>query len=445
MTDGRGNYELIQQDEAVQFTSDLIRLDTSNYGAGEANERPAAEFVAEKLSDAGIDATILEAAPGRSNVIARITGTDSSLPAMLVHGHLDVVPAQAENWSVHPFSGEVSDGVVWGRGAVDMKDMDAMVLAVVRAWAREGRRPVRDMVLAFTADEEDTMDFGSTWLVDKHRDLFADCTEGISEIGAHRVNVAPGKHIYPVGAGERGLGWIRLEARGREGHGALQHGDNAVGRLAAAVARIDAYEWPLRISPTVRASIEALAELMEADIDPDDPALNPEILEATLGASASIVSSGLRNSANPTMLSAGFQTNIIPGVAVGFVDGRFLPGQEAEFQATMDELVGPEVKWEFTVHQPALEAPVEGTTFAAMRDALLAEDSEALVVPNLIAGGTDSKQFSRLGIANYGFAPLGLPDGYGFEQMFHGIDERVPVDGLHFGVRVLDRFLSSVR
>ncbi|MER6526336.1 M20/M25/M40 family metallo-hydrolase [Streptomyces sp. NPDC001508] len=433
------------EDEAVQFTSELISIDTSNRGSGDACERPAAEYVAERLAEAGIEPTILESATGRANVVARIEGTRSSLPGMLVHGHLDVVPAMPADWSAHPFSGEIRDGVVWGRGAVDMKDMDAMMLAVVRGWARQNRRPVRDIVLAFTADEEDTMTYGSKWLVDNHADLFQGCTESISESGGYRFYAGQDTRIYPVGAAERGQAWLKLEARGRAGHGAKPNTENAIARLAGAIARIDQYRWPLRVVPTVRAALEQLADIAGTEVDPDDPDLSPALLRERLGESATIVEATLRNSANPTMLSAGYKLNVIPGVAVAYIDGRFVPGGEEEFAATMDTLVGPDVTWRFVHHAPALEAPVKSPVFTAMREALLAEDPGSHVVPYSLSGATDHKQFSRLGIDGYGFVPLGLPMGYDFQAMFHGVDERVPVDALRFGSRVLDRFLATVQ
>ncbi|WP_181790696.1 M20/M25/M40 family metallo-hydrolase, partial [Streptomyces phytophilus] len=190
-------------DEVVRFTSELIRIDTTNHGGGDGVERQAAEYVAERLAGAGIEPALLEKAPDRTNVVARIEGTDPGAPALLVHGHLDVVPAEPADWSVHPFSGEVRDGVVWGRGAIDMKNMDAMVLAVVRAWARAGVRPRRDIVLAFTADEEASAEYGSGYLTEEHAPLFDGCTEGISESGAFTFHAGDGLRLYPVAAGER--------------------------------------------------------------------------------------------------------------------------------------------------------------------------------------------------------------------------------------------------
>ncbi|MEV6177842.1 M20/M25/M40 family metallo-hydrolase [Streptomyces sp. NPDC052015] len=427
------------RDEVVRFTSDLIRIDTTNRGGGDCRERPAAEYTAALLAEAGAEPTLLERTPGRTNVVARIEGTDPAADALLVHGHLDVVPAEAADWSVHPFSGEVRDGVVWGRGAVDMKNMDAMILAVVRAWARQGVRPRRDLVLAFTADEEDSARDGSGFLADEHPHLFEGCTEGIGESGAFTFHDGGGRRIYPIAAGERGTGWIRLTARGRAGHGSKVNRENAVTRLAAAITRIGAHEWPLRLTPTVRAALTELAALYGIDGGLDDV----DGLLEKLGPSAALVEATVRNSANPTMLAAGYKINVIPGEAVAYVDGRYLPGGEDEFRATLDELTGPDVDWEYHHREVALEAPVDTPTFARMRAAVEEFAPEGHVVPFCMPGGTDAKQFSRLGITGYGFAPLKLPEGFDYAALFHGVDERVPVEALHFGVRVLDRFLRT--
>ncbi|MEU9855606.1 M20/M25/M40 family metallo-hydrolase [Streptomyces sp. NPDC047974] len=430
-------------DEVVAFTSDLIRVDTSNRGGGDCRERPAAEYVAERLADAGIEPTLLERTPGRTNVVARIPGTDPTAPALLVHGHLDVVPADPAEWTVHPFSGEVRDGVVWGRGAVDMKNMDAMVLAVARSWARQGIRPRRDIVLAYTADEEDSADDGSGFLADRHAALFEGCTEGISESGAFSFHPHPGMTLYPIGAGERGTAWLRLTAHGRAGHGSKVNEANAVTRLAAAVARIGAHTWPVRLTATVRAALTELAALHGIEVDTSDPELDVPLLLDKLGPAAALVEATVRNSANPTMLQAGYKCNVIPGQAVAYVDGRMLPGTEEEFAATMDLLTGPDVAWEFHHREVPLEAPVDSPTFAKLRAAVERFDPDGHALPFTMSGGTDAKQFSRLGITGYGFSPLKLPPGLDYGALFHGVDERVPVDALHFGVRVLDHYLKT--
>ncbi|CAL9288211.1 M20/M25/M40 family metallo-hydrolase [Streptomyces olindensis] len=426
-------------DEVVTFTSDLIRIDTTNRGGGDCRERPAAEYAAARLAEAGIEPTLLERTRGRTNVVARVEGTDPGAGALLLHGHLDVVPAEAADWSVHPFSGEVRDGTVWGRGAVDMKDMDAMILAVVRSWARRGVRPRRDVVVAFTADEEASAEDGSGFLADEHAALFEGCTEGVSESGGFTFHDGAGRQIYPIAAGERGTAWLKLTARGRAGHGSKVNRDNAVTRLAGAIARIGAHEWPLRLTPTVRAALTELAAVYGIETDLTDV----DALLDKLGPAAHLVEATLRNSANPTMLDAGYKINVIPGEAVAYVDGRYLPGAEDEFRGTLDRLTGPDVEWEFHHREVALQAPVDSPTFARMRAAVEEFAPEGQVVPYCMSGGTDAKQFSRLGITGYGFTPLRLPEGYDYGALYHGVDERVPVEALHFGVQVLDRFLRT--
>lgn len=430
-------------DEVVTFTSGLIRIDTTNRGGGDCRERPAAEYVAERLAAAGIEPTLLERTPGRTNVVARIPGTDPSADALLVHGHLDVVPAEPSDWSVHPFSGEVRDGVVWGRGAVDMKNMDAMVLAVVRGWAREGFRPRRDIVIAYTADEEASAEDGSGFLADRHTELFEGCTEGISESGAFTFHAGHGLSLYPIAAGERGTGWLKLTAEGRAGHGSKVNRANAVSALAAAVARIGEHEWPIRITPTVRAAITEIATLHGITADLDEPGFDVAQLLGKLGPAAALVENTVRNSSNPTMLEAGYKVNVIPGHATAYIDGRTVPGGEEEFRETLDRLTGPDVSWEYDHREIALQAPVDSPTYAKLRAAIEKFDPDGHTVPYCMSGGTDAKQFSRLGITGYGFSPLKLPPGFDYQALFHGVDERVPVDALHFGVRVLDHYLRT--
>jgi acetylornithine deacetylase/succinyl-diaminopimelate desuccinylase-like protein len=427
------------EDEVVQLCSDLIRIDTSN---PIHPERPAAEYVAGKLSEVGLEPTLLESEPGRASVIARIEGEDSSRGALLVHGHLDVVPADANDWRVHPFSGEIEDGCVWGRGAVDMKDMDAMMLAVVRQRLRDGRRPPRDVVLAFLADEEAGGRYGARWIVDTHPELFEGCTEGIGEVGGFSYTVNEDLRLYLVEAAEKGMAWMRLTARGQAGHGSMVNKNNAVVTLAEAIVRLGRYEWPVRLTPTVRAFLTDLDDALGLDLDLDEEA---ELHDAVtkLGPIARALGATLRNSANPTMLDAGYKVNVIPQLATARVDGRFLPGYEAEFFATLDEILGPGIERTVEHTDIALETGFEGPLLDAMRTALLAEDPGARIVPYCLFGGTDAKSFSRLGIRCFGFSPLRLPPSLDFTAMFHGIDERVPVDALQFGVRVLDRFLDE--
>ncbi|MFF2524279.1 M20/M25/M40 family metallo-hydrolase [Streptomyces liangshanensis] len=427
------------EDEVVDLCRDLIRIDTSNYGDHSGpGERAAAEYVAEKLAEVGLEPRIFESHPGRASTVARIEGEDPSRPALLIHGHTDVVPANADDWTHHPFSGEVADGCVWGRGAVDMKDMDAMTLAVVRDRLRSGRKPPRDIVLAFLADEEAGGTYGARFLVDKHPDLFEGVTEAISEVGGFSYTVNENLRLYLVETAEKGINWMRLTVEGTAGHGSMISKDNAVTELCEAVARLGRHKWPVRVTKSVRSFLDELSDAFGFTVDPDD-------MEATLvrlGGIAKMIGATLNNSAAPTMLGAGYKVNVIPGEAVAHVDGRFLPGYEEEFLSEVDRLLGPRVKRETVKRDKALETSFDGALVEAMQNALSAEDPIARAVPYMLSGGTDAKSFDDLGIRGFGFAPLKLPPELDFAGMFHGVDERVPVDGLRFGVRVLDRFID---
>jgi len=427
----------------ADLAADLIRFDTTNRGGGDGRERPAAEYVAARLAEAGAEPVLLESAPGRANVVARVAGREPGAAALLVHGHLDVVPADPSSWTVPPFAGEIRDDVLWGRGAVDMKNADAVLLAVVAQWARSGVRPRRDVVLAFTADEEDTAEFGAQWLVERHPGLFEGCTEAVGESGAFTFHAGPGQRLYPIASAERGTAWLRLTARGRAGHGAKPNPENAVTRLSAAMARIGGYRWPVRLIPTVRSAVSALAAAAGRPAPSPPEGLGADELLAYLGPGAPLVAGTIRNSANPTMLSAGYKVNVIPEVATGYVDGRVLPGFSDEFERTLDELTGPEVSWEYAHREIPLEAPLGTDLMARMTSALLAEDPGGTVVPYCMSGGTDAKQFARLGMTCYGFTPLILPEGYDYYAMFHGTDERIPLSALEAAVRIMDRFLIS--
>jgi acetylornithine deacetylase/succinyl-diaminopimelate desuccinylase-like protein len=425
--------------EVVQLCQDLIGIDTSNYGTDDGpGERKAAEHVAALLDEVGIGAEIIEGRPGRANVVARWGGGDGR-PPLLLHGHLDVVPAEASDWQVDPFAGEIKDGQVWGRGAVDMKDFDAMLLSVVRARALADAAPDREVVLCFTADEEAGGGHGAKLLVEDHADWFADCTEAVGEVGGFSATVR-GRRVYLIEAAEKGMAWMRLTARGRAGHGSMINDDNAVTRLSGAVARIGAHRWPVRLTPTMEVLLATVGELAGTEATPD----NAEALVEEFGDAARMLGAVIRNTANPTMLRAGYKTNVIPTDAQATVDGRFLPGYEDEFFATLRELAGDGIDFDFESHQQPWETPYDGDLVDAMTRSLLAEDPDALVAPYTMSGGTDAKHFRKLGMRSYGFAPLRLPADLDFTALFHGVDERVPVDALEFGARVFDRFLDQV-
>jgi acetylornithine deacetylase/succinyl-diaminopimelate desuccinylase-like protein len=428
-------------DEVVRICRDLLRIDTTNTGDPETTvgERVAAEYVAAQLAEVGIDSVIHESAPKRANLVARIPGSDPSRGALLVHGHLDVVPADASEWSVPPFEGIEKDGYLWGRGAIDMKDFDAMMLAVVRDWQRRGVTPPRDIVLAFTADEEAGMTYGSQFLVQKHAGLFDGCTEAIGEVGGFSYTISDDLRLYLIETAEKGIDWLRLHAKGRPGHGSFVHDDNAVTALSEAVARVGRHRFPMVITPTVRAFLEQVCDAIGIDFDPE----NPELAVGKLGPIANLIGATVRNTANPTRLEAGYKDNVIPGKASATIDCRTLPGQAEIFLDQLREVIGPDIEIEHLQQQAAVETEFDGPLVAAMAAALRAEDPAARAVPYMLSGGTDAKAFSTLGIRCFGFAPLKLPADLPFSTLFHGIDERVPTDGLRFGVRVLDRLLQA--
>ncbi|MFF5083857.1 M20/M25/M40 family metallo-hydrolase [Actinoplanes sp. NPDC000266] len=428
-------------DEVTGLCRDLLRIDTTNTGDPRTTvgERVAAEYVAGKLGEVGIESEIHESAPTRANLFARIPGADRSRGALMLHGHLDVVPADASEWSVDPFSGEEKDGYLWGRGAIDMKDFDAMMLAVVREWQRTGYVPPRDIVLAYTADEEAGMEYGSQWLVRNHRDAFEGVTEAIGEVGGYSFTVNDDLRLYLVQTAEKGLDWLRLNATGRPGHGSFVHDDNAITTLAEAVSRVGRHRFPTVLTPTVRTFLEQISEALDVELDPE----KPEEVIAKLGPIANMIGATVRNTANPTRLEAGYKDNVIPGRASATIDCRTLPGHADAFLAELRELIGPGVDIEHVSQQTAVETGFDGALVEAMSDALRAEDPAARTIPYMMSGGTDAKAFSTLGIRCFGFAPLKLPADLAFSSLFHGIDERVPVEGLEFGVRVLDRLLRN--
>lgn len=423
--------------EVARIAADLIRFDTSNYGGGRANgEREAAEYVGAFLESLGLTAEYYEPLPRRTNVMARVAGRDRDKPALVLHGHLDAVPAIAEDWSVDPFAGEIRDGVLWGRGAVDMKNMDAMILTAVAELLRAGEQPERDLVLAFFADEENGGVEGSSLVVRDRPEWFRGATEAISEVGGYSIGVGE-RRAYLLQVGEKALVWIKLVARGRAGHGSGLHADNAVTKLAAAVAALGGTRWPVQLTDTTSELLDELAAIS------GDDAGDPDVLVARTGAAAAFIRATLRTTTNPTGLTAGYKHNVIPDRAEALIDVRTLPGTEDAALAEIREIVGPDVEIEVVHRDIGLEVPFRGELVEAMVAALGRHDPGVPVVPYLLGGGTDNKALASLGISGFGFAPLRLPDGFDFTGMFHGVDERVPVDALVFGQRVLTDLIRS--
>lgn len=430
---------LALEEETIRICQELIRIPSVNYGEGKGDEKAVADYVVKSLAEVGIAATTYESAPNRVNVVARIAGSDSSRSGLVVHGHIDVVPAEAKDWSVDPFSGAIKDGFIWGRGAVDMKNVDAMILAIVRKWAREGYLPPRDIVLAFFADEEAGSEYGSRYMTANHPEVFAGCSEAVSEVGGFSIELKNGKRMYIIETAQKGIHWFKLTAKGTAGHGSMINKDNALTALGAAVSKLGSHVWPQRYTATVKSLFSNVAKLTGNKYDEAD--FRPLLEE--FGPAAKMFGATLQNTANPTMLSSGYKANVIPQTASAVVDGRFLPGYEDEFNQTIREIVGPDIEIETLTRDISLEADFSGDLVEAMVQALMAEDPDAIAVPYMMSGGTDNKALSELGIIGYGFGPLKLPPGLDFFSLFHGVDERVPIDGLKAGVHMMERFLKN--
>jgi acetylornithine deacetylase/succinyl-diaminopimelate desuccinylase-like protein len=433
-------------DDVVEVVSRLIRFDTTNTGEPETTkgEAECAQWVAEQLREVGYVTEYVESgAPGRGNVFARLKGADSSRGALLIHGHLDVVPAEPAEWSVHPFSGAIEDGYVWGRGAVDMKDMVGMMIVVARQLKRAGIVPPRDLVFAFVADEEHGGSYGSHWLVDNRPDLFDGITEAIGEVGGFSLTVqrpdGSQRRLYLIEAAEKGIQWMRLTARGQAGHGSMVNDQNAVTAVAEAVARLGRHRFPLVLTDTVVQCLGVVSEETGLTFDAES---DLEGAIEKLGPVARVLKAIVHDIANPTMLKAGYKANVIPAKAEAVVDCRVLPGRQAAFEAEVDELIGPDVTREWIQDLPPYETSFDGDLVDAMDAAVLAIDPDGRTVPYMLSGGTDAKAFARLGIRCFGFSPLRLPPEFDFFSLFHGVDERVPVDALSFGTAVLAHFLT---
>ena len=428
------------EDEVARLCAELIRIPSVNAGDNEGpGERAAAEWVLGQLTEVGLDPVLVESSPGRASVMVRIEGADPTRPGLVVHGHTDVVPAHAADWQVDPFAAEERDGCIWGRGAVDMKDMDAMILASIRDLARTGAKPARTTTFVFFADEEAGGVYGSHWVTTHHPEWFEGATEAISEVGGFSIDLA-GRRTYLLQTAEKGIAWLRLVAHGRAGHGSQINTENAVTRLAAAVTAVGNHRWPIEVTPTVRRFLVGVEEITGTPLPTDDP----DALVAALGTTARWVGATLQNTANPTVLQAGYKHNVIPGTASALLDCRFLPGRRpADIVETVTSLVGEGVEVELVKDAISLEVPYSGALVESMQAALRAEDPDCAILPYCLSGGTDNKSFARLGITGYGFAPLRLPPDLDFSGLFHGVDERVPLDALTFGTRVLGRFLTS--
>lgn len=444
-------------DGCVEHLRDLIRIPSVNppdagpdVAAGRdpsGGETAAARHCATILEDAGIETELIETVPGRGSCFARLPASGGSTePPLILLSHIDVVPVDAESWSRDPFGGELVDGEVWGRGAVDMKNMVAMELSVMLALKRSGADLRRDVIFATVADEEAGGAFGAQDLVKSRPDWFADAggrpaAAAINEVGGYSMTVG-GRRFYTVQVAEKGIVWTRLRTTGTPGHGSMPHDANAAIRLAGAVTAIAEQQAarPARLIPVVREflavlGLEAVADLAETDPAAASAALEREVTDPVLRRS---IDAMLRDTVTPNVLRAGKKVNVIPGSGEAEIDVRTLPGtDQAALLGELQQLVGEHAAVEAVVTLPAIEWPADAEIVTLMHEALDRADPDAASVPMMITPGTDAKALAELGIPCYGFAPLRLEADVPFLSLFHGHDERVPVSALAFGLPVL--------
>ncbi len=430
------NWNAIRE-ETLHYLQELLRIDTTN---PPGNETKAAEFIASILRRDGIEPIILESAPGRGNLVARLKGDGRAAPILLMV-HLDVVPAEPGGWTHPPFAGDVADGFVWGRGALDTKELAAMELMVMLLLKREGKPLARDVIFMANADEEAGGSKGAGWMVKEHPDLIRS-EYALNEGGGFSLDIL-GERFFTCQVAEKGSARFAMRARGRPGHGSMPHPDNAVLKLADAIQKIGAAEFPLHVSPTVGAFFESVAAKLgkraEADVrallDPKKhrAAMNKLGLGDGLGA---MIYAMLHNTVTPTILKAGARINVIPSVAEAQCDVRLIPGQTArDFLAELRAVIGPEIEIEFLTDTPGLESDHSTPLFDAISRVMAQHESNAPVLPYMIVGATDARHVRKLGTKVYGFCPMTTVTGE--LDRVHGHDERISVDNLAFGARVL--------
>ncbi|MGO1768754.1 MAG: M20/M25/M40 family metallo-hydrolase [Microbacterium sp.] len=430
------------EDDAIELIRDLIRIDSVNTGEASTigdGETRAARYVQSRLAEVGIDSELVEPVPGRGSVVARIAGSDPDAEALIVHAHLDVVPVQADDWTHPPFGAEIHDGLLYGRGAVDMKNFAGVILAVAREFARAGVVPRRDLVFAFLADEEAGGTWGAAWLVENRPDLFAGAGDAISEVGGFSVPLAAGRRAYLIATAEKGIGGVTLTARGDAGHASRPRPDDPVTRLAGAVARIGEHRFPVVRTPALERFLAAFGEAHGTDFT--DDGLDSEL--DAVGLVGRVIQASARHTAAPTVLRAGQKPNIIPAVAQAKIDVRMIPGHEEELREDIARLAGEDVEAHWDLWLRPIDAPVDSPFVGTIERAIAEEDPDGVVVPYLLPASTDNKHFSRLGVRGYGFVPLRVPDDFDVYGNFHAADERIPVESLRFCARTTARILRT--
>jgi acetylornithine deacetylase/succinyl-diaminopimelate desuccinylase-like protein len=431
--------------EAVDLLRDLIRTDTTN---PPGNEKPAAEILARYLGQAGIESQVLEAAPGRSNLVARLRGSGGGAPLLLL-GHLDVVPAEPDKWTHPPFAGEIHDGYLFGRGAVDMKNHVAMSATVLKALKVGRVKLARDVVFAAVADEETGCALGSQFLVEKHPDLIR-AEHMLGEAGGMNIPIA-GRAFYPIQVAERGIAWMHMSVSGPPGHGSIPRQDSAVVKLAQAVASLGTTRLPIHVTPPAAAFVDGLAASLPIPMAQAIRLLkNPAIANRLLGVlprkQAAAFASCLANTVSPTGLRAGKKINVITGEATVDLDGRLVPGQTADdLVREIEAVVGKGFRFDVFHTRPATVSPHSTPLYRRMEATLRRHDPEAIPVPFMVSGFTDASCVARLGTTCYGFSPAYFDpkEKVDFASLAHGHDERIPVEGFQWGLGVLYDVVSG--
>ena len=424
--------------EVVELLRDLIRFDTTN---PPGNEGACIAHVQRLLEEAGAESRILAHDPARPNLVARIPGAGEA-PPLLLYGHVDVVTTAGQRWAHEPFAAELVDGVVWGRGALDMKSGVAMIVDVFLRAARGELTPRGDLLLVVLSDEENGGDFGAKFLVEEHPELFEGVRHALGEFGGARIRLG-GRSFYPIQVAEKQICWLRGSVRGPGGHGAIGVRGGAMGRLGRILARLDRGRLPVHVTPVARAWVEAMADAL-----PRPQALflrsllEPRVADFALRAPVEelrTLDRALRNTVSATIVRGGEKINVIPAEVEVELDCRALPGfGPKEVIAEIGALVGPELELELVRHDPAPSEP-DLSALPLLESILRELDPAGVPVPMLQIGVTDGRFLSRLGIQTYGFLPLRLPDGFEFTKLIHAADERVPADAVRFGAEAVGR------
>ena len=431
------------REEVTRYLQDLVRIDTTN---PPGNETKAAEYLACVLKREGIEPTILESAPGRGNLVARLKGNGRAAPLLLMV-HIDVVTAEADKWARPPFSGDIHDGYIWGRGTLDTKELAAMELMTLLLLKREGKSLARDIIFMANADEEAGGKFGAGWMVKNHPDLI--CAEyAINEGGGFGLDIL-GERFFTCQVAEKGTARFAMRTRGRPGHGSQPNCDNSVLKLADAIQKIGTTELPLHATATTRLFIEGIAAKVDRHYGTDLHALF-DARKYRVAIERLPIDNGLRsmfyamlhNTATPTMLNAGTKINVIPSVAEARCDARVLPGQSSQdLLRELRDVVGKDVEIEFLDDTPALEANYRTPLFETIDCVMQRYDARATLLPYLVVGATDARHVSKLGTKVNGFSPMFAPTTE--LDRVHGHDERISIENLAFGTRVLYDIVSE--